>query len=388
MLQQIRSTQKHKDVSQVVFMAAPPTGSIAKKIILNPPYQRNVVWTVEQKSGFIDSILKGINSHHLIFNVDENNDHICMDGKQRITSLLEFSQNKFHVNIDGINYYFDKVPANKKNDKDFMVLPNKDRDNFIGFPISIDEYVNLTYEQQVDIFNRIQKGQTLSKGELVAAQFITDNVTINFNNYCNKNQDLFTKFFDVDRKEHCLLIMKIMYMISKNVIRQPTPSQAESYIKSITTVAKFNAEIAKVDKLIELCFGDSVLGHISITSKLSTGFIIMICMGLYKIINGQYNKIDKNIILSAVRKIYKEIKNVEFNEDKIKLSNNTIENTEKLIIKLKKYYDDLNKGTIELSEDDEEVKESTSESTESEEIIIPTKKIAKKKAVKTKKAIK
>ena len=252
-LKKLESKQKHMDVSSIVFKANPPAGSNNTKITLNPPYQRNSVWELEQKQGFIDSLLHGINSHHIIFNIDENGDCICMDGKQRITTLVEYCRNEFPVVIDDINYYYDKIPENKKDDNT-QILQLIDKKNFDRFPMSIDEYENLTYEDQVNIFHRIQMGKHLTRGELISAQFTTDNVTTHFNNYCKDNETIFQKFMDIGRKEHYLFIMRVMYMISKNTSKQPSSKQSETYIKSIKTIASIKNELNKIDKLLQACF--------------------------------------------------------------------------------------------------------------------------------------
>ncbi len=393
MLQQIKSNQKHKDVSAIILMVNPPEGSIAEKIILNPPYQRNVVWKTDQKAAFIDSLLRGINSHHLIFNITEKGQHVCMDGKQRITSLVEYSQNKFPVTIDEISYYYNTIPISigkTGNTDNIRVLPDKDRSNFNKFPISIDEYDNLSYEQQVDIFSRIQKGTKLTSGELVSAQFINDNVTTRFKNYCDENKELFKKFVNVEKKEHYLLVMRLMYMVSKNILKQPTPKQSETYIKSIKTLTNIKAELDKIDNLIKTCFSESLLGHDTITSKLTTGFVIMVCFGLHRILGNKLSNANNLVILSAIRKTHRDIATI--NEEEIKKSPSTIINTEKFITKLKSYYTALQKKTIELSDneeeeendeeedEEEEEEEEGEEEEEEEEVIIVPPKVTKKSA--------
>ncbi len=69
---------------------------------MKPPFQRNLVWTVKQKSFLIDSILNSYPVPELYMQdlVDEKGDqkHIVVDGQQRITACLEFINNQFEVN--------------------------------------------------------------------------------------------------------------------------------------------------------------------------------------------------------------------------------------------------------------------------------------------------
>lgn len=365
-MQTLKSTQKHKDVADVILLAE--RAGTDKKIILDPPYQRNVVWDDERKAGFINSLLKGINSHHLIFNMDEQNNCICMDGKQRITAIVEFSHNKFPVNYDNVSYYYNEIPEDNKI-KDAKILPQVDKGNFERFPLPTDEYVNLSYEDQVDIFTRIQKGIMLTKGELISSQLVNDSVTHGFNKYCDRVENLFRKFVNdkgVLRKEHHDIIIKLMNMVSKNILKRPTTKQNEEYIKSIKTVNKLNEELNKVDSLIKFCFGADILGHESITTKLPIGFIIVLCIGISKLHNGDTSKCNKQILVSSIRKLYREIKSsiLILNEKKIEVSKNTIDNTEKIIARLKSYYNNITKKSIEMSNDGENEDHSNEENNE------------------------
>ncbi len=62
---------------------------------------------LDSKSDFIDSVMRGIVPNNLIFNNDIDKEHeVCIDGKQRITSLIEFKQNKISVQIEEDIVYF------------------------------------------------------------------------------------------------------------------------------------------------------------------------------------------------------------------------------------------------------------------------------------------
>ena len=79
---------------------------------LNPDFQRGNVWTEKQKIAYIEFLLRGgRSSRDIYFNHpgwmrDFEGDFVCVDGLQRLTSVLEFMNNKLPV-FDG--YYLDDI---------------------------------------------------------------------------------------------------------------------------------------------------------------------------------------------------------------------------------------------------------------------------------------
>ncbi len=74
-------------------------------INLNPLYQRDIVWDDEKKSKFINSVMLGIIPTNCVLNVHSDGKKTCVDGKQRMTSLLKFYNNEIFVEIDDVKYY-------------------------------------------------------------------------------------------------------------------------------------------------------------------------------------------------------------------------------------------------------------------------------------------
>ncbi len=60
------------------------------KIILDAPFQRNMVWRKPQMSKFIESILLDIPVPALFFNQTIDNELIVIDGRQRVSTLISF----------------------------------------------------------------------------------------------------------------------------------------------------------------------------------------------------------------------------------------------------------------------------------------------------------
>lgn len=82
-------------------------------------YQRDLVWTLEQKQLLIDSIYNGIEIGKFLFRYNawsrmekekeetgEEHSWDCVDGKQRLLSILEFLQNKYP---DSLGNYWDDL---------------------------------------------------------------------------------------------------------------------------------------------------------------------------------------------------------------------------------------------------------------------------------------
>jgi hypothetical protein len=84
----------------VWFKKANDNGDLQMK----PPFQRNPVWTLPQKSYLIDSILNGYPVPELYMQefVDEkgNEQHIIIDGQQRTRACLDFIEGGFAIKAD------------------------------------------------------------------------------------------------------------------------------------------------------------------------------------------------------------------------------------------------------------------------------------------------
>ncbi len=84
-----------------------------------PVWQRDSVWTQEQKVSFIESAYYGFDLGSIVVNgyeYDRNDKLIpfsdCLiDGQQRIGAMLEYCNNQFKIN----GYFFDELDKKEKN---------------------------------------------------------------------------------------------------------------------------------------------------------------------------------------------------------------------------------------------------------------------------------
>ena len=183
-----------------------------EKINLNPEYQRGIVWSRKKKQKFIDTILLQFPFPNVTFLQNQQNKRInfeyeCVDGKQRLTSIIEFANDKFTVTIKEealqnlAEYYYQNKTSyfdttwmwNKftslltKNEYDklfgpefkinsnhkylFSQLPAKLRSEFTDYQIPcLILKGDWSPECVFDIFQRVQNGVALTTGEMINAQ--------------------------------------------------------------------------------------------------------------------------------------------------------------------------------------------------------------------------
>jgi uncharacterized protein with ParB-like and HNH nuclease domain len=67
------------------------------KLIINPDFQRNLVWKPEQKSKFIESIILNFPLPPFYVNETREGKYIVVDGLQRTSALHEFINDKFEL---------------------------------------------------------------------------------------------------------------------------------------------------------------------------------------------------------------------------------------------------------------------------------------------------
>lgn len=79
--------------------------------------QRDYVWTIYQKRELIWSVL--MNRHiprMAMINISVDKDDLkgkyqVIDGKQRLSAMIDFYKNKYTLEIDGIEYYYKDLPT-------------------------------------------------------------------------------------------------------------------------------------------------------------------------------------------------------------------------------------------------------------------------------------
>lgn len=141
------------------------------KIIMNPDFQRNEVWTIEQKSQLIESTMLEIPIPAFYMKKDAQGRLIVVDGLQRTLALRGFLNDDFRLcglnALDKVNGY--KCSEMRKDDKLSNLVTRVEDRQLLFYVISKDTPMSIVY----DIFNRINTGGTkLERQEIRNCIFI------------------------------------------------------------------------------------------------------------------------------------------------------------------------------------------------------------------------
>jgi hypothetical protein len=131
---------------------------MTKEMNLNPFYQRDLVWTNEQKKAYIEALFleKAEIKPTIILNW-ENHDENCyevLDGKQRISTILEFLNNNFPI--------FDNIFFKDLSASDVEFITSKEV-NYTRIEKLNNK--NLTDEEKIELFLEINELGTKMSNE-------------------------------------------------------------------------------------------------------------------------------------------------------------------------------------------------------------------------------
>lgn len=234
-------------------------------IDINPPYQREVIWSEQKKSYYIDSLYKGIIASILLLNTDqETGKKICIDGKQRISSIYEYIENKIPLIIkdddEEIHVYYNKTPKEKKNNITYRVMSQEEKNKqFDNINIRVVNFIDLNYMDQINIFTRIQNAVELSNGEKIGA-LLKDVEDCNFlKDFCDKTKKIFDGYDGIEthRKKHVEIITNTIYMVDKKQI--PNNIKREQYLKQFGKNERISPKILNIKSTLKKSFSDELL---------------------------------------------------------------------------------------------------------------------------------
>lgn len=147
---------------------------LEQQLVVNRRYQRKLVWSVEEKASFIDSIRKNYPVPLILLAESkgiEGDVLEIIDGMQRLNSITSFIENEFSV--DG--YYFDlETMAETKLMKDEGVLIQKEPllgrkecAEITSYVLPMSTYKGASEAEIDEVFRRINaNGKHLSKQEI------------------------------------------------------------------------------------------------------------------------------------------------------------------------------------------------------------------------------
>ena len=149
--------------------------------ILTPDFQRDEVWSKEEKSYFIDTLMKGLPVPMFYIakksNVSDSK-YMVVDGKQRLKAIIDFYQNKISLPAD-----FDKDELgcsilNSCTYDDILNLIEDDAtvkeywDDFKSYTLPMILINDPTDEILTDIFDRLNRGRVLNIAEKIHGKYV------------------------------------------------------------------------------------------------------------------------------------------------------------------------------------------------------------------------
>lgn len=156
------------------------------RLLVNRKYQRKLVWSLREKQGLIDSILKGYPIPLILLaeHVDQEGRGIyeIIDGIQRLNAIFSFIEQRFSFD----NAFFDineLARAKQHADAgDFVEVSSEERRltrgecaNFVDYQLAVTIFPAANETQVTDIFGRINSGgQQLSPQDKRQAGVVTN----------------------------------------------------------------------------------------------------------------------------------------------------------------------------------------------------------------------
>lgn len=141
----------------------------ARKLDLEPPYQRRSVWNRQFKQFFIDSVLKNYPVPPIFINTEVDatgaSTYHVVDGKQRLLALIEFLEDRFPVSKDP---YSSPELAGKY----FSQLTPEVQKRFYSYYLQVELLDAIDSEEVTQIFDRFNRNvKRLNEQELRHAKY-------------------------------------------------------------------------------------------------------------------------------------------------------------------------------------------------------------------------
>lgn len=182
-------------------------------------YQRDVVWDVDRQSALINSLYFG----YYVFPVllsrrGPNQPLVCIDGKQRLTSVLKFFNNEIPMVLQDTKmmYYYSAIPPIKRvTDFAINIFTTEMKLTMEAKGLPIVTFTGLDLIREKEIFQRIQNGMPLTSGEKLKA--VTCAATIFANDLTEKYFKFFEKLVPRSRANDSLLFLRAITICCGNI---------------------------------------------------------------------------------------------------------------------------------------------------------------------------
>lgn len=167
---------------------------------LNPSYQRKSVWNVKEQIFFLDTILNNYPSPSIFLHKETNEDgnvvYHVIDGKQRLTTIIDYSKDLIQFPKD----YVDNDIAGKF----FSELNSDYKRRFWDYIIPVEDIKHTNKEIIKSIFDRLNRNnQKLNRQELRKAKYDGEFFTFVYN---ESEDDFWTSFLKFSKRDFSRMI--------------------------------------------------------------------------------------------------------------------------------------------------------------------------------------
>ena len=139
----------------------------AHRLNLNPPYQRNDVWTAKAQQKLLESILSGKAIPTFFILQKDNKTFEMIDGQQRARTILGYERNML---VDHENHTFEERLSKSAKRKDVQSA-------FLNYPLSVTLVMALDDNESIEDYYALlnSSGLRLNRPELKKAEYFTTN---------------------------------------------------------------------------------------------------------------------------------------------------------------------------------------------------------------------
>lgn len=162
------------------------------KLLLNPEYQRNVIWDKAKKTAFIESLFMGIIIPPVYVvevpgeNILEENTYEVVDGKQRLSTIDDFVKGTLILQEKSLEYYPDWFAGKTFSSirQDHLEMVNEMLSSVLDIYVITANSPDFT---KYDIFSRLNKGaEKLKVNEIRKAIYRSETLKL-IENYVREN---------------------------------------------------------------------------------------------------------------------------------------------------------------------------------------------------------
>lgn len=185
MAKQLPSSPSNKMISELIGMIR------RGELILQPEFQRKLVWNINHKSAFIDTILNGFPFPEIYLSQSGidfetlKSQQVVVDGQQRLSTIMQYVEGDPDQKWKGVPLFKDLTPDQKNDFLNYNVVVRNLQDAEEGIVKEIFRRINQTKFnlEQIEIQNALYDGEFISAAKEIVKQ--------------NKLEDL-SVFSDID----------------------------------------------------------------------------------------------------------------------------------------------------------------------------------------------